>query len=151
MARMHARKRGKSGSTRPPVTEAPEWVTMGEEDIVERIVSLAKKGMNSGEIGIALRDQHGVPSVKLVTGKSISQIMKEEKVYPDIPEDLLFLMEKAVNLHEHMDENNKDLHNRKGLQEIEAKIRRLVKYYKGKGVLPDSWRYNRNMAEMLTQ
>ncbi len=151
MARMHARKRGKSGSTRPLVTEPPEWVTADEEEIVQRIVTLAKQGKNSGEIGIALRDQYGVPSVNLVTGKSISQIMKEKNIYPDLPEDLLFLMEKAVNLYEHMDENHKDLHNRKGLQEIEAKIRRLVKYYKRKGILPEDWRYNRSLAEMLTQ
>ncbi|MFO8110359.1 MAG: 30S ribosomal protein S15 [Thermoplasmata archaeon] len=151
MARMHARKRGKSGSTRPNVTEKPEWIIMDEDEIVQRIVTLAKQGKNSGEIGIALRDQFGVPSVKLVTEKSISQIMKENEVYPDLPEDLLFLMEKAVNLYEHIDENNKDRSNRRGLQQIEAKIRRLVKYYKRKEVLPENWRYNRDLAEMLTQ
>ena len=35
MARMHARRRGKSGSTRPLVTENPEWVPIGEKEIEE--------------------------------------------------------------------------------------------------------------------
>ncbi len=151
MARMHARKRGRSGSNRPLVSEKPEWVRLEEDEIEQRIVTLAKQGLSSGEIGIALRDRYGVPSVKLVTGKSISDIMKQQEVYPDLPEDLLFLMEKAVNLHEHMDENPKDLSNKRGLQLVEAKIRRLVKYYQRKGVLPETWKYTRNLAEMLTQ
>ncbi len=151
MARMHARKRGKSGSTRPLVEENPEWVSMEEDKVVDKIISLAKQGKNSGEIGVILRDQYGVPDVKLLTGKGITDIMKENEVYPELPEDLLHLMEKAVNLYEHLDENHKDLHNRRGLQEVEAKIRRLSKYYKKQGVLPENWRYNRDLAEMLTQ
>lgn len=151
MARMHSGKRGQSGSSRPYVDEVPEWVEMDEDEIVEKIVSLAKRGRTSSEIGVILRDQYGVPNVKLITEKDITEIMKEEGVYPDLPEDLVDLMEKAVNLKEHMEENPKDLNNKRGFQLVESKIRRLVKYYKEREVLPEDWKYSIEKAEMLTK
>ncbi len=151
MARMHARKRGKSGSDRPVVKENPEWVEADTNKVTELVVKLAKQGKSSSEIGTELRDQYGIPDQKLITGKSITDIMKEKDVYPDLPEDLLDLMEKAVNLHEHMERNNKDASNKRGLQLVESKIRRLAKYYIREGVLPEGWKYSRERAEMLTQ
>ncbi|MFO7991151.1 MAG: 30S ribosomal protein S15 [Thermoplasmata archaeon] len=151
MARMHARKRGKSGSDRPVVKENPEWVEADTNKVTELVVKLAKQGKSSSEIGIVLRDQYAIPDQKLITGKSVTEIMKEEGVYPDLPEDLLDLMEKAVNLHEHVERHRKDVSNKRGLQLIESKIRRLVKYYIREGVLPEGWKYSRERAEMLTQ
>lgn len=151
MARMHARKRGKSGSDRPVVKENPEWVEADTNKVTELVVKLAKQGKSSSEIGTELRDQYGIPDQKLITGKSITDIMKEKDVYPDLPEDLLDLMEKAVNLHEHIERHYKDISNKRGLQLIESKIRRLAKYYIREGVLPEGWKYSRERAEMLTQ
>ncbi len=151
MARMHARKRGKSGSTKPIVDGTPEWVDADEEKIAGIIGSLAKDGKTSSEIGIILRDQYGIPDVKLITGKKVSDIMKELNVYPEMPEDLLQLMAKAVNLRDHMEQNRKDLSNKRGLHLVEAKIRRLVKYYKERGVLPANWKYSMDKAEMLVK
>lgn len=151
MARMHSGKQGQSGSSRPYVDEVPEWVEMDEDEVVDKVVSLAKRGHTSSEIGVILRDQHGVPNVKLVTGKDVAEIMKEEGVYPDLPEDLMDLMKKAVNLKEHLEENPKDLNNKRGFQLVESKIRRLVKYYKEEDVLPDDWKYSIEKAEMLTK
>ena len=89
MARLHSRKRGSSGSKKPLRTEAPKWVNLTAEEIENKIVEMAKEGKQSALIGTILRDSYGVPDVKLITGKSISQIMKENNVYPEIPEDLL--------------------------------------------------------------
>ncbi len=149
MARMHARKRGKSGSSKPYVTDSPEWVDIEQDAVVDIIVSLAKDGRTSSEIGVILRDQYGIPNSKLVTGESVSDIMKAEKVYPNLPEDLLDLMNRAINLHEHLKQNPKDLSNKRGLHLVEAKIRRLVKYYKREGSLPEDWKYSIDKAEML--
>jgi len=148
MARMHARRRGKSGSTRPLVTENPEWVPIGEKEIEELIVKLAKDGSTSSRIGITLRDQYGVPSVKLATGKSILEVMREHDQEPKLPEDMTSLMKKAVNLNQHLLENAKDESNRRNMQLIESKIRRLTKYYKEKGVLPSDWKYSIKTAEL---
>ncbi len=151
MSRMHSSKRGRSGSKRPYVTSNPEWVKMEADDIEEKILELYKRGKTPSEIGVILRDQYAVPNVKLATDKDVTDILEENDVYQDFPQDLMNLMEKAVNLSEHLEENQKDLKNKRGLQLVEAKIRRLAKYYKKQGKIPEDWKYSLDIAEMLTQ
>ncbi|MFP4170332.1 MAG: 30S ribosomal protein S15 [Methanomassiliicoccales archaeon] len=148
MARMHARTRGSSGSHRPLVEESPEWVPLSNEEIEERIVKMAKDGVTSARIGLILRDQYGVPSVKLALGRSITEVMEENQVQPRLPEDLISLMRKAINLNEHLKENPKDTANRRNLQLVESKIRRLAAYYKGQGTIPQGWKYSLRTAEL---
>jgi small subunit ribosomal protein S15 len=78
-----------------------------------------------------------VPDVKLATGKKLTEILEEHDAEPDLPEDLRNLMEQAVRLREHVDENGQDHQNRRALQNTEAKIRRLVNYYQGDEVDQD--------------
>ncbi len=151
MARMHARKRGKSGSTRPLTSENPEWVPIGPEEIEEIIVKLTKDGVSTSKIGMILRDQHGVPSTKLALGKSISEVVADNDLSPKLPEDIASLMRKAVNLNEHLIDNRKDNSNKRSMQLIESRIRRLAKYYKNNGVLPSDWKYSIKDAELQIQ
>jgi small subunit ribosomal protein S15 len=151
MARMHSRRRGSSGSTRPLRTEAPEWVTIPQKEIVDIIVKLAKAGTTGAKIGLILRDQYGIPNIRLVLGKSILQVMKENDSEPKIPEDLSALMKKAVNLSRHLSKSAKDLHNKRNLHLIEAKIRRLVKYYHREGKLDKAWMYSLDNAKLLVE
>ncbi|MHC1625130.1 MAG: 30S ribosomal protein S15, partial [Methermicoccaceae archaeon] len=92
MARMYARKKGKSGSVRPLRTEAPKWVNYTPEEVRDLIVSFASEGKSTAEIGTILRDQYGIPLTKLVCGKSITTILREEGIAPATPEDLRNLM-----------------------------------------------------------
>ena len=152
MARMHARRRGSSRSRRPLLTENPEWVPLSKDEVVEMVVKLGKDGLTSSRIGLALRDQHAVPSVKLATGKTVLEIMKENGLSPKLPEDLMALMRKAINLNLHIQNGNRgDIANRRGLQLVESKIRRLVKYYKRMDVLPRDWNYSLKNAELLIE
>lgn len=151
MARIHARHKGKSSSTRPFRPESPEWATMKPKEIERMVLRLADEGLSSSVIGIKLRDQYGVPSVKLCTGKSILKILAENKRTPKLPEDLRNLMKKAVNLGEHLSENPKDTHNKRALGLTEAKIRRLMRYYKSKGTLPKEWHYDLKTAKLLVE
>ncbi len=151
MGRIHARRKGKSGSKKPLRIEKPEWVEMSEEEIVNKIIELAKEGYSQAMIGTILRDQYGVPDVKLIVGKSIGKILEEQGMAPKIPEDLMFLMKRAVNIHNHLLSHPKDLGNKRGLQLVEAKIRRLVKYYKRVGKLPPDWHYSIKEAELLVK
>ncbi|MCD6403145.1 MAG: 30S ribosomal protein S15 [Candidatus Aenigmarchaeota archaeon] len=151
MARMHARKRGKHGSKKPPVKVPPKWVRYKQEEVEKLVIKLAKEGHSSAMIGLILRDQFGIPDVKAITGKSISQIMKENDLYPSYPEDLLNLMKRAVNLREHLEKHKKDKHSKRGLELLESKIRRLVKYYKREGVLPADWSYDPEKAKLIVQ
>lgn len=149
MARMHTRRRGKSGSNRPLVSENPSWVPIGETEIEDLIVKHAKDGAGSAKIGLILRDQYGVPDVKLATGKTITQIMEDNNVLSSIPEDLSNLMRKAISLNVHLKDNSRDIANKRGLALIEAKIRRLERYYKGNGTLPADWKYSLKKAELM--
>ncbi|HNB04257.1 MAG TPA: 30S ribosomal protein S15, partial [Methanoregulaceae archaeon] len=59
MARIHARRRGDSGSVRPHRSEAPSWSNTDVKAIEKVIVDLKKEGYSSSRIGLVLRDQYG--------------------------------------------------------------------------------------------
>ncbi|MDP2797233.1 MAG: 30S ribosomal protein S15 [Methanoregula sp.] len=149
MARMHARRRGKSCSVRPYRKDAPAWSNKDVAGITKVILELRKEGASSSRIGLVLRDSYGVPDIKLATGKRLGDILKENKVATEIPEDLRDLMIKALGLRKHLSENKKDLHNKRQLQLTESKVRRLVKYYTGSKKLPKEFVYKPETAEIL--
>lgn len=148
MARMHRRRKGKSSSQRPFLEKPPAWVSAKPEEVEKLILKLHKEEAGTAQIGIRLRDQYGIPSVKLVTGRSITQILKDNGVEMDLPEDLRNLIRKAVRLASHLKEHRKDTHNRRSLELIEAKIRRLGRYYVRTGLLAEDWVYSRATAEI---
>nr|AIE95182.1 ribosomal protein S15P (RP-S15, rpsO) [uncultured marine group II/III euryarchaeote AD1000_59_C09] len=115
----------------------------------KEIIKMSSEGLSTSQIGIVLRDTHAVPSVKLATGKSILKILQENKASPSLPEDLTNLMRKAVRLGEHLKVNNKDNHNTRALRLTEAKILRLVKYYRSNNVIPSDWKYSLANAKLL--
>ncbi|UCF07616.1 MAG: 30S ribosomal protein S15 [Thermoplasmata archaeon] len=151
MARIHSRKKGKSSSNRPYRAEPPEWVAPKPKEVERTVIRLADEGLSTSLIGMKMRDQYGVPSVKLCTGKSITTILSEHKRAPKLPEDLRNLMRKAVNIGEHLVENPKDKHNQRALSLTEAKIRRLIRYYKSEGVLEKEWTYKLSTAKLLVE
>jgi len=148
---MHARRKGKSGSNKPLRTSPPEWVVLQPAEIEEEVIKLWKDGHSTSIIGIKLRDQLGIPSVKLTTGKNIARILKDAGVAPNLPEDLSNLMKRALNLQAHLSEHPKDLHNKRALHLVEAKIRRLTRYYVRESVLPPDWRYSIATAKLLVE
>lgn len=93
-------------------------------------------------IGTILRDSYGVPLVKELTGKRISQILEENELTSPLPEDLTNLVKKALKIRKHMEENHKDLEGKKGLQRTEAKIYRLIRYYKKTKALAPDFKYD---------
>ena len=153
MARMYARRRGRSGSKRPfsfrLMETVPEWVEMTAEEVERKVVELYERGVTTSEIGTILRDRYGVPSVVLVTGEKITAILKGKNIAGEIPEDLLNLMRKALRVRKHIEVNKKDVHNKRSLHLTESKIRRLVKYYRREKVLPEEWQYKPEIAEFI--
>ncbi len=148
MARLHAKRKGQHGSTRPLLAKNPEWVPLEADEILEIVVKMHGEGYPTAAIGGRLRDLYGVPNVRLATGKSVAQILKAKGLMRDIPEDLSALMKRAVGLQVHIKSNPKDHSNRRGLQLTESKIRRLSRYYKDEGVLPADWDYSLKLAEL---
>jgi len=151
VARIHARKRGKAGSKRPSRKTPPKWVRYKKNEIEKLVIKLAKEGNSTSMIGLILRDQFGVPSVEKITGKTISEIMKENNIYPKLPEDLFNLLKQAVNLRNHLEKDKKDYTSKRGLELLESKIRRLAKYYARKKIIPEDWRYSPEKAKLLVQ
>ncbi|MGC9517690.1 MAG: 30S ribosomal protein S15 [Methanomicrobiales archaeon] len=129
----------------------PEWIEYSNEEIEELILKLRKEGNSTSQIGIILRDQYGIPDVKLITGMKITKILENHGQKLEYPEDLMNLIRKAVNIRDHLTENPKDLHTKRGLQIIESNIRRLVRYYTKEGVLPEGWRYEPKKAALLVK
>ncbi|MCD6369302.1 MAG: 30S ribosomal protein S15 [Thermoproteales archaeon] len=136
-----SKEKGKSHSTRPLRMAAPSWIKYTPEDVENLVVELGRKGYTPSMIGIILRDQYGIPLVKLVTGKKITQILRERGIVSPLPEDLSNLIRRAIRIRRHLEEHPKDYHSKRGLQLVESKIRRLMKYYKRTGVLPPDWEY----------
>ena len=129
----------------------PEWVTYSNEEIEEMILKFNKEGKTTSEIGIILRDQYGIPKVKDVTGERITEILKRNDQAGDYPEDLMNLIRRAVNIRDHLEDNPKDLHSKRGLTIIESRIRKLASYYVSEGELPEGWRYNPEQAALLVK
>jgi len=113
------------------------------------ICKLAKKGLVPSQIGIYLRDCKGIPQTKNVTGKKIIRILKGKKIAPEIPEDLYFLIKKAINVRKHLERNKKDKDSRFRLILIESKIHRLSRYYKRKNTIPVKWKYGSSSSSLL--
>jgi small subunit ribosomal protein S15 len=149
MARMHARRKGKSGSTRIVREKHPEWSSLNPREVESRVIELAKAGKSTSEIGIILRDQYAVPDVTVSTGKKITKILENNNIQSELPEDMLNLIRTALKLRKHLETNNKDLKNKRNLQLTESKVRRVAKYYKTEKRLPADWKYNPTQAKLL--
>ncbi len=145
---MHTHRRGKSHSIRPVIMRSPSWISQDSKQIEELVVKYAKDGLTSSQIGIKLRDQHAIPLVKSVTKKTVMQILEENKLKPEIPEDLDNIVKKAVGLQKHLKSNKKDFRNVRSLELIEAKVHRLTVYYKKTGQLAKNWKYKSVVAQL---
>jgi len=146
---MHARKKGKSGSTKPVREESPDWVSYSKDEVEELIIKLSKDGNAPSKIGLVLRDQYGIPDVRAIMGKKVTKVLESNNMGLKLPEDLQNLINKAVALNTHLDKHSRDRHNKRSQILIESKIRRLAKYYKRGGKLPKDWRYDPQKARLL--
>ncbi len=151
MARMYSRRKGKAKSKKPLQKTTPTWTRYKGKEIELLVVRLAKEGKPPSQIGITLRDTYGVPNVKLLTTKDITQILKEKKILPTIPEDLQSLIRRSIAIHKHLERNTKDETAKRGLLLTTSKINRLVKYYKRTGKLASEWKFDQSKARMLLE
>jgi small subunit ribosomal protein S15 len=149
MARMHARRKGKSGSTHLIRKKHPEWSSLNPREVESRVIELAKTGKSTSEIGMILRDQYAVPDIKVATGKNVTQILENNNIKSEIPEDLRNLIRIALKLRKHLETNKKDLKNKRNLQLTESKIRRITKYYHSEKRLPVGWKYSPKQAKLM--
>nr|MBI4156186.1 30S ribosomal protein S15 [Candidatus Woesearchaeota archaeon] len=148
MARMHSGKKGKSGSTKPH-NKKNTWIRYTAKEAEQLIIKLAKAGNSKSVIGLTLRDSYGIPDTKTLTKKTIGEILEENKLSTELPEDFIALIKREIEIAKHMEKNKKDFVAKRGLQLTESKIKRLTKYYKRVGKLPEDWKYDREKVKLL--
>jgi ribosomal protein S15P/S13E len=83
----------------------PSWVKMKVADLEKIVVELGKEGHSPAQIGLILRDKHGVPKAKLL-GKKITQILKEHGV--EFIDDEKVVNDKIAHLKGHIEKNRHD-------------------------------------------
>jgi small subunit ribosomal protein S15 len=149
MAKLHSKKKGKSGSNPPKKEGVPEWMEISEGEVEDVIRKLAREGVPPAKIGLILRDQYGVPLVERALGMSMLEFLEKENLLPKFPEDLLSLIKKAVGMRNHLKQNNPDTHNKVKLIHVESKIHRLSKYYRKTKRIPAGWKYDPETAALL--
>ena len=148
MGRLHSHNYGKSHSTRPLDPKPPSWIKQDTKEIEELIVKYGKDDLSASQIGVKLRDQYSIPLVKPIIKKSITQVLDEKGLKPDLPEDLNNIVKKAIGLQKHLKANKGDNRNVRSLELIEAKIHRLSVYYKKINRIPQNWKYKSLVAQL---
>ena len=148
MARIHSHRHGKSQSTRPPSKTTPTWVTTTASEARTVVLKLAKEGVSPSRIGQTLRDDYGVPLLKPLLGKSLGKVLAEGKAAPKLPQDLQDLIDRAQRVQKHLKVHRSDRKNVHSLELVEAKIYRLSKFYKEKGILPTDFKYTAVVAQL---
>ncbi|MEM4397197.1 MAG: 30S ribosomal protein S15 [Candidatus Woesearchaeota archaeon] len=151
MARMHSRAKGKAGSKKPSKKSNYTWMNYKPKEIEMLIIKLAKEGNSTSKIGLILRDSYGIPDVKAILKKNISDILEKKELLPKVPENLSSLLHRVIALQKHLENNKKDTTAKRGLMLTESKIRRLVKYYKKTGKLPETWNYDPARVKLLIE
>merc|ERR1712057_136082 len=74
MGRMHSKGKGIARRSLPYKRTPPSWVKQSAQDTVKEICNMAKKGYTPSQIGVMLRDSHGIPQVKMIAGNKIVRI-----------------------------------------------------------------------------
>jgi small subunit ribosomal protein S15 len=121
---------------------------MSPKEIEELVVKYSKDGLTPSQIGLKLRDQHSIPLIKPITKKSVEDILKENNLQAEMPEDLDNIVRKAIGLQKHLKTNKGDNRNVRSLELIEAKVHRLSVYYKKIDRIPKNWKYKSVVAQL---
>jgi small subunit ribosomal protein S15 len=95
-----------------------------------------------------MRDDFAIPIVKTFLGKSIKEVLVEDKTKKPLPEDLSNLIQRAARLKSHLESAHADRKNVRSLELLEAKIHRLSNYYKIQNELPLNWKYSAAVAQL---
>jgi len=96
-----------------------------KEEVKAIILKLSNKGLTSEKIGLVLRDQYGIPSVKLYNIK-IKEVLGEKFQEPT----LINLEAKLQKIIEHFKKNKQDKKTGRALIITKAKLKKRKDYHK---------------------
>lgn len=105
--------------------EKPVWLKYTAEEVKAIILKLADKGMTAEKIGLTLRDQYGIPKVKIY-GLKIKQVLDEKQKFQE--PTLLNLKTKLEKIISHYKKNKGDRRAEYSLINTKAKLKRRQDY-----------------------
>lgn len=108
--------------------EKPAWLKMNEKELKKIIEDLAKKYAPS-KIGTILRDQYGVPTVRLY-GKKLYDYLAELGIQTN--EELEAVERKVEKIKSHLKKNITDKKAKHKLQKAQTRFNKLKKHYSKK-------------------
>ena len=121
---------------------------ISKEQINDIIKELWNKGYTPSQIGRELKENYGIKVKEILNKKLVKYAIKELNLKQEIPEDLLYLFKKINRMLKHLELNKKDIVTKKKLEELENRVKSLIKYYKKNKKLPQTFEYSRDIAKM---
>lgn len=107
----------------------------------------------SPKYGLLLVTRSSVSSNQTVSVCGVTSLLasldSDVGLAPAIPEDLWYLVKKAVAVRKHLETNRKDKDSKFRLILIESRIHRLARYYKTKQQIPPTFKYDSATASTL--
>jgi len=83
----------------------PSWVKLKKEELEKIVVELAMEGKSPAQIGMILRDKHGVPRAK-VLGRKITRILEDKGI--DYNDEKKVFEKRVEKLKTHLAKNKHD-------------------------------------------
>ena len=105
------------------IIEKPVWLKYTKKEVEAIILKLANKKITSEKIGLILKDQYGIPKVKLY-GIKIKSILKERYQDPNI----INLKKKTGKIEEHFKKNKQDKKAERSLIITRANLKKREEY-----------------------
>lgn len=103
----------------------PVWLKYTKEEVKAIILKLTNKGISAEKIGLTLRDQYGIPNVKLYNLK-IKEVMGDKFSEPSI----INLGKKIEKIIKHFSGNKQDKKAGRSLIIVKSKLKKKINYSK---------------------
>jgi small subunit ribosomal protein S15 len=105
--------------------ERPPWLKYSEEEVKQIIQKLGNKGITSEKIGLILRDQYGIPKVKIYNLK-IKKVLDEKGIFEE--PTLKNLGKKVEKVTKHIERHKHDQVGHRSLTISKAKFKKIQSY-----------------------
>ena len=105
----------------------PAWLKYSKSEVEAIILKLAGKGLTAEKIGLTLRDQYGIPNVKLYDLK-IKEVLGDKFAEPTT----IHLENKLQKIINHFKKNKQDKKTGRALMITKAKLKKRTDYHNSK-------------------
>jgi len=121
---------------------------ISKEQINDIKKELWNKGYTTSQIGRELKEKYNIKVKEILNKKLVKYAIKDLNLKQEMPEELLYLFKKVNKMLKHLELHKKDVVTKKKLEELENRIKSLIKYYKKNKKLQQTFEYSRDIAKM---